>query len=68
MMIPCCDTHPTIPAMSIRPGCDAVYEPGRTLDDQDVGAAPVVLEAGCADVCLCLVCWLAAMRDGRRAA
>lgn len=48
--------------MSICPGADAIYWVGRSLDDQDIGVAPLLLTPAVPTVCYCLRCWIATFR------
>lgn len=49
--------------MSVAPGFNAEYEPGRGLLDQRGNhPAPVIVKPATPDVMLCLPCWSAAFR------
>lgn len=48
--------------VSITPGSDAVFWSGRSLDDQDIGVAPILLARATPDVCYCFRCWVETFR------
>lgn len=57
-----CSFCPSTDVISVETGEEAEYWPGRSLDDQDFGGAPILLKRAKADICWCLRCWIAAFR------
>lgn len=57
-----CDGCGSEEVMSITPGTDAEYWPGRSFEGQDIGVAPILLCAATRDICYCWPCWLAKFR------
>lgn len=61
--MPACTTHPLREAMSIHPGHDAIYAPGRSIDDHEQ-SPPVLIAPATADETWCWECWFGQFRRG----